>query len=65
MAGTSVREVLLAGLISLGVDVVPFSTVKDSYSLFPIVVDPVKLFLRIYSANLFFHTQKILGICWD
>ena len=35
MMGTSVREVLLIGLISSGV-VVPFRSEKDSYSLFPV-----------------------------
>ena len=36
MAGTSVYEVLPAGPISSGVDVVPFSSEKDSHSLFPV-----------------------------
>ena len=36
MAGTSVGEILLAGLISSGVDAVPFHSEKDSYSLFPV-----------------------------
>ena len=36
MVGTSVCEVLLAGHISSGVDVVHFGSEKDSYSLFPV-----------------------------
>ena len=36
MARTSVCEVLLAGPISSGVDVVPFHSEKDSYRLFPV-----------------------------
>ena len=36
MAGSRVREVLLAGPISSGDDVVPFRTEKDSYSLFSV-----------------------------
>ena len=35
MAGTSISEVLLAGPISSGVDVLPFCSEKESYSLFP------------------------------
>ena len=34
MVGTSVCEVLLAGPISSGVDVVPFRSEKDSYSFY-------------------------------
>ena len=36
MAGTSVHEILLAGPISSGVDVVPFRSDKNSYSLFSV-----------------------------
>ena len=35
MVGNSVCKVLLAGLISLGVDFVPFRPMKDSYRLYP------------------------------
>ena len=41
MAGTSVDKVLLAGPISSGFDVEPFSSEKDSYSLF---ANPVAFF---------------------
>ena len=36
LAGTSVCEVLLAGPISSGVDVVPFCSEEESYSSFPV-----------------------------
>ena len=36
MAVTSVSEVLLVGPISSGVNVVPFRSEEDSYSLFPV-----------------------------
>ena len=36
MVGTSVCDVLLAEPISSSVDVVPFDSDKDSYSLFPV-----------------------------
>ena len=42
MVGTSVCEVLLAGPISSGVDVVPFRSEKDSYSLFPVDGMPIQ-----------------------
>ena len=35
-AVTCVREVLLAGPISSGVDIVPIRSEKDSYNLFPV-----------------------------
>ena len=62
MAETSPCEVLLAGHISTGVDIMPFRSLKDSYSLFP--VDGVLIQWRYY-ANLFYRAWKIICICWN
>ena len=62
MLGASVCIVSLAG-----VDVVPFRSEKDSYSLFGVWrADPVTFFKEFaHYANLFYRARKILCVCWD
>ena len=60
----------LAGPIHSGVDVGPFPSEKDSYSLFPVdgVSVPVTFFEESKShifANIFNHVLKTLGVDWD
>ena len=67
MAGTSVHEVLLAEPIYSNVDVVPFCSEKDRYSLFP--VDGLSVTVTFFKqmevahyVHLFYQAQQILGV---